>query len=192
MFSILDALLFQGLYRWFHQPHLVSLWEKITHLGDPKVGLSLAALGFLEATVAWMRARGAGRVRSYPLLAPWVAIPGATILTGWLKGLINRPRPVELYQGLGFSGGYEGPSFPSGHATLSFALAAALCLRWPKGKFLWLGTATLVAISRVVLGVHWVSDVVVGAAIGWGVVFGSAWVEQRFRFSLEKRRRRKK
>jgi undecaprenyl-diphosphatase len=59
------------------------------------------------------------------------------------------------------------PSFPSDHATATFAIAAAFLLHgmWRTG--LWfLAAAVLVTISRVYIGTHYVSDVLGGAATG--------------------------
>jgi undecaprenyl-diphosphatase len=68
-------------------------------------------------------------------------------------------------------------SFPSGHAARSFALAV-MALGWCP---LWLGLllifwAPLVCIARVLMGVHYLSDVIVGALIGiiWGIIMLAA------------------
>ncbi|MFW6269745.1 MAG: phosphatase PAP2 family protein, partial [Bacillota bacterium] len=58
-------------------------------------------------------------------------------------------------------------SFPSGHATGSFATATVLANHYPElGKFAYTW-ASLVAISRMYEDAHWFSDVVVGSAIGY-------------------------
>ncbi len=70
---------------------------------------------------------------------------------------------------------YWGSSFPSGHtlSTAAFGTAAALCVArlWPRAgsaamalAVLWTG---LVAVSRLVLGVHWPSDVLVAMCLGF-------------------------
>jgi membrane-associated phospholipid phosphatase len=58
-------------------------------------------------------------------------------------------------------------SFPSGHATLAFATAAALAIflpRWRAGFYI---VAAMVAAERVLENAHYVSDVVAGALVGW-------------------------
>jgi undecaprenyl-diphosphatase len=58
-------------------------------------------------------------------------------------------------------------SFPSGHAITAFACAVALGYFLPRLRWALLTLAVLVAISRVVVGAHYASDVIAGAAIGW-------------------------
>lgn len=59
------------------------------------------------------------------------------------------------------------PSFPSDHATASFAIAAAFLVHGMRRIGLWfLAAAVLVAFSRVYIGTHYVSDVLGGAATG--------------------------
>ncbi len=58
-------------------------------------------------------------------------------------------------------------SFPSDHATASFAIAAAFLLHgMPRRGVVFLAAATLLAVSRVFIGTHYVSDVLGGAATG--------------------------
>jgi len=64
------------------------------------------------------------------------------------------------------SAGSGGQSFPSGHAATAFGLAAVLAWLYPRGRrFFWV-MAVLVACQRVASGAHYLSDVLVGAAIG--------------------------
>jgi undecaprenyl-diphosphatase len=58
-------------------------------------------------------------------------------------------------------------SFPSDHATASFAIAAAFLLHGlPKRGFVFLAAAVLLAVSRVYIGTHYVGDVLGGAVTG--------------------------
>jgi undecaprenyl-diphosphatase len=57
-------------------------------------------------------------------------------------------------------------SFPSGHSTTAFAVALALGSFYPEIRTVLLLLATNVAISRVVIGMHFVSDVLVGSGMG--------------------------
>lgn len=74
-------------------------------------------------------------------------------------------------------------SFPSGHATLAFGLAAVMSYLSPQTRWFWIGWATLCAISRVVQQAHYYADVSAGAAIGWGLgmfvcYLGDQWLEK--------------
>lgn len=96
------------------------------------------------------------------LFLPW----GVSLL---LSEWIRRPRPfhAQEYKPL-IHLFVETPSFPSSHSTLAFALVAAFL----HDGFLWpffLVGAVLVALGRVAVGVHHLSDVVVGACIGLGL-----------------------
>lgn len=79
-------------------------------------------------------------------------------------------------------------SMPSLHSANAFALATVVTLAVPRAGFVALPLAALIALSRVGVGVHWPSDVLVGAvygaAIGAGIVFGSRAIVRRVRPSL--------
>ena len=113
------------------------------------------------------------------LLKPWqapVAVLAAGLL-GWLtsrlaKGLVGRGRPVEFLDArtLDISGGYAsitGAGFPSGHATIAFAMATAL-VPWIPARFRWVAwtAAALVALARIHVAAHFPLDVIGGAALG--------------------------
>ena len=84
-----------------------------------------------------------------------------------LKRLILRPRPYLVVQGLVCLVPPESStSFPSGHAASSFVCAWLLtCCFGKKGALAYI-PATLIAISRVYVGVHYPSDVLAGMVLG--------------------------
>jgi len=65
-------------------------------------------------------------------------------------------------------------SFPSGHTITAFAVAVALSLFYPSLAAGLLFCAVSVAASRILLGMHFLSDVLAGAAIGSALAFGAA------------------
>lgn len=97
---------------------------------------------------------------------------GEWLLNNGLKMLVSRERPNVLRLV-----GVSGSSFPSGHAAAAAAGAAAIALvlgrdRHRRTRALLAASAALVAIavatSRALLGVHWLTDVIAGVAVGWG------------------------
>ena len=107
--------------------------------------------------------------RRLPVIA--LAVLGAvllgSLLSTELKPMFERPRPPLA--ALGIDAAVPVPdswSFPSGHALTTFAGATAVALLLPRMRVAALTVAALVAASRVYLGVHFVSDVVVGGLLG--------------------------
>jgi membrane-associated phospholipid phosphatase len=97
----------------------------------------------------------------------------SVILSNVLKYSVNRTRPFDKYPDIEDAIKVHSPSFPSGHTSQSFSLATSLSLTYPKWyvivpSYLWAGT---VAYSRMDLGVHYPSDVLIGAVIGSGSAF---------------------
>ncbi len=91
-----------------------------------------------------------------------------------LKKIVNRDRPYITYSSIQPYYFENDPAFPSGHTTAAFATATSLGLTFKKWyvivpAYTWAGA---VAYSRLHLGVHYPSDVLVGAAVG----AGSAWM----------------
>lgn len=139
---------------------LTGFFEVVTFTGSPMVLFPLAAV----VTIALLYARQ----RFEALLVAASVISGAMVIYV-IKTVVGRTRPA-----LWGTEWYWGSSFPSGHTLVvaAFAIAAALCvsrIRPATGKLalsiaiLWIA---LVAISRLVLGVHWPTDVLVAACIG--------------------------
>ncbi|MGI6020616.1 MAG: phosphatase PAP2 family protein [Lachnospiraceae bacterium] len=88
-----------------------------------------------------------------------------------LKKIIARPRPFAANPAIEYVGTFEtDTSFPSGHASASFACAVAILIVLPKEKK-WIGVvlvviASLISLSRIYLGMHYPSDVIAGVLVG--------------------------
>ncbi|HEV7453101.1 MAG TPA: phosphatase PAP2 family protein, partial [Pseudonocardiaceae bacterium] len=92
-----------------------------------------------------------------------------------LKPLLPRRRPptkeIPAYQA--FPDPPTSSSFPSGHAASAAAFTVAVALECPKAGLAIAPLAAAVAYSRIHTGVHWTSDVVVGAAVGSGIALST-------------------
>nr|WP_228517557.1 phosphatase PAP2 family protein [Aliidiomarina indica] len=86
-----------------------------------------------------------------------------------LKNLLRRDRPWLRRKVKPVIKPADRFSFPSGHATAAFLFAALVIASFPVWAPLFYGWATLVAISRVALGVHYPSDVIAGAILGTAI-----------------------
>lgn len=134
----------------------------LTHAGDPHVLVALVlAVG---AALLWRR--------RFTLAAGWfVAGAGNAVLNPWLKALFARARPIHD-GGIAMAQGF---SFPSGHSSgavvvygmLAYVLLRVVPERWRPAL---VGAAAALAVavagSRMLLRVHWASDVLAGIASG--------------------------
>lgn len=114
----------------------------------------------------------------------------SSVISIGLKYGINRDRPFTTYPEIEKLAPGGSPAFPSGHTSMAFSTATSLSLAYPKWyvifpSHLWAGA---VGYSRMHLGVHYPSDVVVGALIG----SGSAWISSFLTKKIQSNRSREK
>lgn len=163
------------ILEWLHSnssPAGMRIFEAITFLGSPLV---LSILGIV-IVIYFIRKR------AWIFLTSWIsALAGAGILDWLLKAAVQRPRPayaVAILHGQSFS-------FPSGHALASlmaYGMTAyfviLLGVKKSKSRTVVICFATIliiaVGVSRLYLGVHYLTDVIAGYAAG--VVWLSACI----------------
>lgn len=161
-----------GWEDWIEADH--GLREFLKLPGNHRIVLFVAMAALLHR----LRWRAAGFVAAATL---------ASLLTGSIKWVIGRHRPftwlhdrsdeLRTFEFVHFRGGLEGLfdtrnlSFPSGHAALAFALATALAMLWPRGRWVWYTAAGLCAWERVWENAHYLSEVVAGTGLGVAVVW---------------------
>jgi membrane-associated phospholipid phosphatase len=151
----------------------------VTDVGAP---VTISVLAIILGVVETVRTRSRWVI---PFLL--LVVAGNGIVTTTIKHLFDRVRPAfnPMAETLG-------PSFPSGHSSWSaaFFAAAALLLARGRGRRARIvlsgvaaGAAVTIAATRVLLDVHWLSDVVAGLALGWAwfaacaIAFGGRLLE---------------
>jgi undecaprenyl-diphosphatase len=152
--------------------HAISVWiqaHRTIWLNTPLAVLStIARFGALWLTIALLLAaarriswRDAGRV----LMAFAITM---TVNDYVIKPIVNRERPFLKYADVAaVDRRPESSSFPSGHAAGGVAAALVLSNALPAGRLVWWTLAALIAFSRLYLGVHFASDIVAGALLGF-------------------------
>jgi membrane-associated phospholipid phosphatase len=138
--------------------------------------------------------KGGRKGRTVVLLLIPLILLSDQLSSSLFKPLFDRMRPCEAFGDLGMVNMLVGmktsPSFPSGHATNSMAVALFFAHFYPRRRLYYFIAAAAVAFSRVYVGVHYPLDILAGALLGCGcavVVYGGYEMWLRKRANGEKR-----
>jgi undecaprenyl-diphosphatase len=192
----LDQTLFVWINTHWSNPAFDLIMPWISHLGDrPLVWLWMVLIGVLliSQTARLMRAvPGGGQLPAMMkaigfscLYLALIYVVNTEACRG-LKQVFHRPRPfvqqtvIVRVPSTDFSRYYHSGSMPSGHACSAFMLAALFAEQFRRKRYVFYGLAASVALSRVYLGVHYPSDVVVGACLGLAITWLMLLLQRRW------------
>jgi membrane-associated phospholipid phosphatase len=167
-------------------PTLRHIFGLITNLGDSFWPILITLILMPVLYLLERRQRGMDKTVVQHLRGVVTFVFASVVITGLtaslLKNSIGRGRPSNPditslldFSPLAFSAPWA--SFPSGHSTTALALATALALIFPRHAIALMCIGAWGAISRAMLGVHWVSDIVAGAMLG---TLGVLWLKTLF------------
>lgn len=156
-FQKLDSALCVKVNRTSQYKVVSQIFRIISRLGDGVFWYTVMAGILLAQGQAGLQAV------SHMLLA---GLTG-TLLYKWLKGKTLRPRPYQMRQDIWLTGKpLDHFSFPSGHTLHAVVFCSVALAYYPSLAWLLMPFTILVGISRVILGLHYPSDVVAGAMLG--------------------------
>ncbi|MGD1096633.1 MAG: phosphatase PAP2 family protein [Bryobacteraceae bacterium] len=165
--SVLDQFLMRRVHRW-KPPRWIRWWMIVATRGGD---------GWLWALFGAIVLSSREPSRYVAFAAAALAVLAGILLFRVLKKCVGRKRPCqiephcwcELLPPDQFS-------FPSGHTITAFAVAVPLGLFYPALLMGLLFCAASVAISRVLLGMHFLTDVLAGCTLGVGLGYASFWL----------------
>jgi len=153
----MDSTLCIRLNRTSHNRGVRRLFRLVSRLGD----------GLFWYAVMLGIVLGHGSTGILPTLHMALVGMAGAMLYKWLKQKTLRPRPYEVHQDIWLTGiPLDRFSFPSGHTLHAVAFTTVALVYYPALASLLVPFAVLVGMSRIVLGLHYPSDVLAGALLG--------------------------
>jgi membrane-associated phospholipid phosphatase len=157
-------------------PPARNFFKTITDIGRSNwmlipTGAAIAIAIVLRRTHVGFRNSAAYGLIASTIGFVFVSVGGAGLISTLLKNIVGRARP-KLFETVGpfefqlFAFDPDYGSIPSGHATNIFALATVIAILWPRGRVLLYTIAAWIAASRVLIGAHYFTDALLGAALG--------------------------
>jgi membrane-associated phospholipid phosphatase len=142
----------------------------VTHFGEAAWSLVPSLVLFLIARLIHRNPATAANA-----LFVFVSVAAAGILNDIVKFIVGRARPWVLFSDgiysfsqLQLHANYQ--SFPSGHTACAVSAGVALAVLLPRYRAICITTGLLIALTRVIVVSHYLSDVVAGAVLAWLVV----------------------
>lgn len=137
-------------------------WLRATFCAVSRLGDGAFWYALMFGILAWR-----GHEAAKPLLHMTLTGAACLILYKWVKGKTTRMRPYQRNRAIRLAASpLDQYSFPSGHTLQAVALTLVALYHYPQLAPLLVPFTVLVALSRVVLGLHYPSDVLAGVVIG--------------------------
>lgn len=152
----------------------IYLFEKINNLAGQNPWLD----GFMVFSAEWLGYflivgvvlcffKNREKYKNMLLVSLGSAIVARFIFVEVIRYFYYNPRPFTVLENINVLLNHEiSSSFPSGHATFYFALAAGVCLYNKKAGYAYFALAGLMGFARVFVSVHWPLDIIAGAMLG--------------------------
>tara|TARA_Y100001970_G_scaffold244784_1_gene311273 strand:- start:26527 stop:27855 length:1329 start_codon:yes stop_codon:yes gene_type:complete len=153
--------------------YLKNFFTKVTELGDSLwyflITLLIFVVSFVGKVVEIIPSRFCFFLRNLSIFS-FVYLSFVGIATQILKHIIGRPRPnhADFERGFDFnffSADASFHSFPSGHSSTIFAVTLIMVLLVPRLKMFFLFFGFVIALSRVVVGAHFATDIIAGGLL---------------------------